>query len=269
MEVQETIRPESEPINKKYEIKKNNNKIIIEKNNDEIIFKLNIGISYYKYIKKYKFEEIKKELDLLKYKDINEVYKYLIKNEYQIINEEKVKKIIINNKEIKLEEKILKNEEIIKILIEEMNKQNEKINELIKKNEEKDNKIYKLKNKYNELKKEIYELEEMKKDKDINIIYKTEKEGKYNIFGKEFVENNEDNIELNINGKKSNLIGEYKLKKGENNIKMKIKKRITNFAKMFYYCDKLIDISELKYLNIKYSNNCKGMFCGCSSLTNI
>ena len=76
-----------------------------------------IGISNYKYIKKYKYEELKKVL-ILDYKDIKEVYEYLIKSEYEIKKEEK--KIIINkNKEIELEEKKLKNEEIIKILIDE------------------------------------------------------------------------------------------------------------------------------------------------------
>ena len=83
-----------------------------------------------------------------------------------------------------------------------MNKQNEKIKELMKRNEEKDNKINNLEYKYNELKEEIYELDEMKKDKDINIIYKTDNEGKYRIFGNKFVENNKNNIELKINGKK-------------------------------------------------------------------
>ena len=94
-----------------------------------------------------------KELFLLEYDDINKVYEYLIKSEYKIINEKKIKKIIINKKEIQLEEKIFKNEEIIKILIEEMNNQNEIS---IK---------YKFKN-------------------EINLIYKTDKEEKSNIFGK-------------------------------------------------------------------------------------
>ena len=36
------------------------------------------------------------------------------------------------------------------------------------------------------------------------------------------MEINKDNIELNINGNKTNLIKEYKLRKSENNIKIKI-----------------------------------------------
>ena len=38
---------------------------------------------------------------------------------------------------------------------------------------------------------------------------------------------------------------------------------------MFYDCNKLIDINELKYLNIKYCNNFDDMFRGCSSLSDI
>ena len=104
MEEPETITPEYEEIKEEYEIKVNDNKLRIEIKNDEIIFILIIDISYYKYIKKYKYEEIKKELELLEYKDMKEIYEYLIRSEYEIIKEEK--KIKINKKkEIKLEKK--------------------------------------------------------------------------------------------------------------------------------------------------------------------
>ena len=97
MKDQETIEPECEEIDKEYEIKIKDNKLRIEINDDEIIFILKIGVSYLKYIKRYKYEEIKKELDI-KNKDIKEIYKYLIKSEYRI----EEKKIIINeNNEIK------------------------------------------------------------------------------------------------------------------------------------------------------------------------
>ena len=66
---------------------------------------------------------------MLENKNINEVYDFLIKSEYKIINEEKIKKIIINNKEINLNEKLLTNQELIKILIDEINKHNQKIDE--------------------------------------------------------------------------------------------------------------------------------------------
>ena len=129
-----------EKIKREYEMKIDDNKLRIEINNDEIIFILMIGIPEYKYIKKYKYNEIIDELNLLQYKNIGHLYEYLIKSEYKIIDEEK--KIIINNKnEIKLNEKILTNEEMIKLLISEIKeikeKNNKRINELIKMNEEK------------------------------------------------------------------------------------------------------------------------------------
>ena len=230
MSEQETI--ESEYIdNEEFEIKINDNKLKIELNNDEIKFTLMIGISRYKYIKNYKYDEIMKELNFSQYKDLKEIYNYLIKNKFKIINEEK--KIILNNKEIRLIEKVLKNEELIGILIEEIREikddnknQNTKIKELIREKQDKDNKIKILENKYNEIKELIYEIDDNiigKYKNEINIIYETEKEGKYNIFGEEFIKKNKNNIELNINGEKSNLIKEYNLKKGNNNIKIIIK----------------------------------------------
>ena len=54
MEEQETIISESEEIKEEYQIKINDNKITIEINNDEIIFIVIIGLSYFKYIKRYK-----------------------------------------------------------------------------------------------------------------------------------------------------------------------------------------------------------------------
>ena len=269
MEEPETISQEYEEIKEEYEIKINDNKLKITINNDEIIFILIIGLSYFKYIKRYKYDEIIKELNILENKDIKSVYNYLIKSGYKI----KEKKIIINNKnEIKLIKKSLTNEEMIKILIEEIkeikeksNKENinkeknnkeksnkkesskekERINELIKKNENKENEIKILEDKYNELKEIINELDKNKKDiykNEIKIIYETNKRGNYNIFGEKFVENNKNNIELNINGNKSDLVNKYKLKNGNNEIKMIIKNKITNLEYMFYECSKLKDI---------------------------
>ena len=65
-----------------------------------------------------------------------EVYNYLKNKEHKIVNDDKVKKIIVNGKEIKLKEKTLSNEELIKVLMGEIMKQNEKINKLENKNKE-------------------------------------------------------------------------------------------------------------------------------------
>ena len=108
---------------------------------------------------------------------------------------EEEKKIIINeNKEINLEKIKMKNEEMIEILINEIketkekeDKEKEKIEELKKSNEEKERRIKILENNYNKIKEKSDELEYYKKDKNIDLIYYTEKEGKYNIFEREFV----------------------------------------------------------------------------------
>ena len=112
----------------------------------------------------------------------------------------------------------------------------------------------------NELKDQFYE---------INLKY--EGNGtKENIFGEEFIENNIDNIELNINGIKSNLVKRYELKKGENNIKLIIKnKKITDFSHMFHGCKKLKNIEELKLLITNCCIDFSFMFFGCSSLSDI
>ena len=57
----------------------------------------------------------------------------------------------------------------------------------------------------------------------INLLYYLEQNGKWHIFGEKFVENNKNKIELVINGKKNELVNDYELKKGENNIQLIIK----------------------------------------------
>ena len=99
---------------------------------------------------------------------------------------------------------------------------------------------------------------------------KYECEGGYQqIFGKSFVKENKDNIELIIKGEKKDLIDRCELEEGENNITLIIKKKITNLSHMFDGCKSLKNIEELKYLNIFYCTNFSYMFYGCSSLTDI
>ena len=203
MEEPETIKPEYLNINKEYEIKIEDNKIRIDMNNSEIIFILYTDLSFNKYIKRFKYDEFIKNYEISKEKDINEIYNEIINYKY----EEKEKQILFNNgKVIKLEEKIkLTNEEMIKELIKEIKNMKKEKKDLEKQVDELDNKI----NYKNE----------------INLIYNTEKEGEYQIFGNKFVEIN-NNIELNINEHKNKLVNKYKLKKGDNNIKMIIKKKL-------------------------------------------
>ena len=99
---------------------------------------------------------------------------------------------------------------------------------------------------------------------------KYENEGGYErIFGKSFVKENKENMELIINGEKKDLIDRYKLEEGDNNIILIIKKKITNLSYMFDECKSLKNIEELKYLNIFYCTNFSYMFRGCSSLSDI
>ena len=90
-------------------------------------------------------------------------------------------------------------------------------------NENKDNKIKTIEKNYNELKQKMNRIDGLIYRKEINLIY--EGKGMQNIFGKKFVENNKNNVELIINGKKYNLVDKFKLVKGDNNIKL-IKFRI-------------------------------------------
>jgi chromosome segregation ATPase len=185
-----------------YESITDDNNLRIIMNNDEIIFFVVLGLPSFNYIKTYKYNEIIKELNIPECKDIEEVFDYLMKSGYTIIEEEK-KLIINNNKEIQLKEINMEYGELIKVLMDEIkelkdqnDQLNEKINEIIKKNKDREIKINKLEKKYNELNKKINELEENKKDKEkINLIYRVKEEGTYNIFGKDFVEKNKDNID--------------------------------------------------------------------------
>ena len=113
----------------------------------------------------------------------------------------------------------------------------------------------------------IDKFNECKNKNELNIIYKTDKEGDEDIFGEDFVENNKNNIELIINGSKNDLINRYKLEKGENIIKIIIKNEISNLESMFYNCKSLKNLKELEYLKTKDIKNFSLMFFGCSSLS--
>ena len=96
--------------------------------------------------------------------------------------------------------------------------ENEELNDLIKKLLEK--------NPLNRIDWEMYFNHHFFKNKnknEIRLIYYLEQYGVNNIFGKKFVENNKNNIELIINEKKKKLIDKYLLKKGENIIQIIIK----------------------------------------------
>ena len=62
------------------------------------------------------------------------------------------------------------------------------------------------------------------------------------IFGSNFVQNNKNNITLRINGKKSELIEEYELKKGYNNVQIIINNKLVNLECMFENVISLVNI---------------------------
>ena len=152
---------------------------------------------------------------------------------------------------------------------------------LIKQEKLKDINIKSLYNCYKKYEKEIINNNKSKetenkninesKDKFYEINLKYEGNGsKENIFGEEFVENNINNVELIIDGKKIDLVKRYELKKGENTIKLIIKTaKITDFSHMFNGCKKLKNIDELKLLNTKYCTDFSFMFFGCSLVSDI
>ena len=94
---------------KEYELYENNKKykFIIELKNGDILFTLEIisEISCYNYINKYEYKILIKELNLqqeINNENISVIFDYfdsiLTKNGYKIINDNKNKKIIINDK---------------------------------------------------------------------------------------------------------------------------------------------------------------------------
>ena len=108
-------------------------------NNNEIIFTLIIDLSFNKYIKRYKHESFKEEFEMPKEESMINVYNELINYEYEI-NENEKKLIINDEKTIKLEEEIrLTNEEMIKELILEIKNMKKAKNEFEKQVYELDN----------------------------------------------------------------------------------------------------------------------------------
>ena len=126
-------------------------KFEFEVNNNEIKFILTklSEISYYNYIRKYNYDEIINDLNLSKdFDNIEKIFEYLDIKGCEIFDDIKNKKLVINNKEtIILYENENKNEDIIKILIDEINKIKKICNELKNMNEDKENQIKEIKNK--------------------------------------------------------------------------------------------------------------------------
>ena len=105
--------------------------------------------------------------------------------------------------------------------------------------------------------------------KEVNLQYVTKEEGIHNIFGQQFVIANANNITLIINGKPTELVDKYVLLKGKNIVKMIIKNDITILDYMFSECKSLVNIDELKNLDLYNITSIKNLFYNCESLENI
>ena len=227
-----------------------------------ILIKINSMLSLLELNNNDKLRDLINEYPLnIKNLDINK-----IKN---VINEEleHIEKCLINNK-INLKEKHFEKEQNKKKISITQNINGEK--KIILNNF--DNNINDIHDKENSNKIVNGNRNEIKFDKyinKINITYYAKTKGNYDIFGKKFVENNEGNISLNINGKINNLVHNYELKEGENIITLIIKNKLINLSYMFISCESLKDIQELKDLDVKDTINFSTMFFGCSSLSDI
>lgn len=108
-----------------------------------------------------------------------------------------------------------------------------------------------------------------KKYQEIKLIYEKFGNDDVQIFGKKFVENNKNNIELYINGQKSELVDKIKNTGKDNFITMIIKKKLTNLESMFEGCKTLSNINQLEYLCTKEVQNFSKMFSFCWRIKSI
>ena len=102
------------------------------------------------------------------------------------------------------------------------------------------------------------------KGDEITLIYEVLNEYKCRIFGKQFVENNKNKIDLIINQTRTELTSVYKLNKGENTITMILKDDVRSLEYMFYECN-VNNIDNLKNFNTKYIYDFSYMFFSCSN----
>lgn len=251
---------------KKYRLKinlKTNNQV------NEITFELYLisELSYYYYTGKCNnLHNLVKSLNINRqvYKDVIGIHKFLTNvkgyvlqnnnNNSKILNIDNKFKIILNKEKIE--------DQNIILIINAVQNLKEQVNRAIQNLKEQENRdIQNLKEQVNRI--------NYQNGRDINLIYECENEGVQNIFGEYFAHNNEDNVELIINGVRTNLVPKYKLNKGENNIQLIIKNKLTSLRNMFNGCNTLKNIDDLKYLNTSYCIDFYGMFGGCKSLKDI
>ena len=215
---------------------------------------------------------IKDVTDIINEKNIinkfNRLYELNMKIENNEIKKNEVKKNEVKKNEVQKNEAKKKEVKKNEIKKNEVKKNEVKKNE-VKKNESNKTKIKKILNEINQIKNNEKIKDKVEYKNKINLIYKTKEKGTFYIFGYDFVCNNKNNIELIINGNKSELIDYYNLEKGNNNIQLIIKNDLTNLYGMFYEIHSIYNIDELKYLNVSKCTSFRSMFYHCSSLSDI
>ena len=106
---------------------------------------------------------------------------------------------------------------------------------------------------------------------DITLKYKIGKEENVRIFGDTFVNNNKENYQMIINGKKYDLCPVFNIKnlkerKEVLEVKLKELKPPTDLSYMFFKCTNLLSLSDVSKWNTNNVTTMKGMFQFCTSL---
>ena len=107
----------------------------------------------------------------------------------------------------------------------------------------------------------------------ITIRYVTNEKGKIRIFGKKFVENNQNNCKIIYNNKEQELEEYIKNKNFINSealeIKLKISKDIIDMSYMFSDCECLSSLPDIHKLSTKNVTDISYMFYYCESLESL
>ena len=137
-------------------------------------------------------------------------------------------------------------------------------------------KIYLINNNTNNRKEKLKNIDNIKENQDnlniykINLIYYAPSNNRFRIFGQSFFGD-----KFYVNGEKPKVVTErdavfVELNKGENNVTLLLKNnKVSRFTEAFDLCDTLIDISDLKYLDVSECEYFDNAFRGCKLLSDI
>lgn len=120
---------------------------------------------------------------------------------------------------------------------------------------------------FNKIIEDINRISKNDEEKEISIMYRAKINTKIDLFGKNFIENNKNNCQIIINGKKRNLSYNFDAKEIDilnNNYKIKLTgiNKITNLNGMFSDCKYLPSISNIEKLSKNKLTDISCMFYG-------